>query len=100
VEGKVFRSEDAGENWREVATPTSAILMDAMVTPAGDIIVVGSAGVLLTSRDQGRSFVLRQQSDRKGMAAVLAPSDSALLLVGEAGVKTLSASELLTDSGS
>ncbi len=49
--------------------------------------VVGLSGVVLLSRDGGRSFVLLQQDDRKGLAAVREVDGHSLLIAGEAGVK-------------
>ena len=46
--------------------------------------------IRLVSRDGGQSFTLLQQDDRKGLSAAVAVGGSALLTVGEAGVKLIS----------
>ncbi len=47
------------------------------------------AGVVLVSRDGGRSFVLHQQEDRKALSAVAPSGDGALIVAGEGGVRRL-----------
>jgi photosystem II stability/assembly factor-like uncharacterized protein len=53
------------------------------------IVITGLAGSLLVSRDGGASFELRQQENRKGMAAALAAGDGRLLVVGEGGIRMI-----------
>ncbi len=47
------------------------------------------AGVILVSRDGGRSFALHQQDDRKAISAVVPSGDGALIVAGEGGVRRL-----------
>ena len=47
------------------------------------------AGVMLVSRDGGRSFALHQQDDRKAISAVAPSGDGALIVAGEGGVRRL-----------
>ena len=90
LRGNLFRSEDAGATWRKVETGTHAMLNDAVsVGPNGAIVVVGLSGVVLVSRDGGRSFALMQQEDRKGLSAARAVGGAALVAVGEGGVRRI-----------
>ena len=90
LRGNLFRSEDAGASWRKVETGTHAMLNDVVtVGPDGLTVVVGLSGVVLVSRDGGRSFVLMQQTDRKGLQAALAVGGDTLVAVGEGGVRLI-----------
>jgi photosystem II stability/assembly factor-like uncharacterized protein len=86
LRGNLFRSEDAGMTWTQVASGTEAMLTDGTIAADGTIILVGLAGAVLVSHDGGRSFVVDQQSDRKGYARIL-QLDDGFVLVGEAGVR-------------
>jgi photosystem II stability/assembly factor-like uncharacterized protein len=87
LRGNLFRSEDAGETWRKVETGTHAMLNGAVSLGTNDdaIAVVGLSGVVLVSRDGGKSFALMQQEDRKGLSAAMAVGGDTLVAVGEGG---------------
>jgi len=51
--------------------------------------VAGLSGALLVSLDNGATYTLRQQSDRKGLSAVLPLGPAELVAVGEGGVKLI-----------
>jgi photosystem II stability/assembly factor-like uncharacterized protein len=89
LRGNLFRSEDAGVTWRKVETGTHAMLNDAVSLGAdgGAIAVVGLSGVVLVSRDAGKSFALMQQVDRKGLSAASAVGGDTLVAVGEGGAR-------------
>ena len=88
MRGKLFRSENGGASWQQIETGTQAMINDvASSGPGGSLVAVGLSGVVLVSRDEGRSFVLRQQDDHKGLTAVMAVGLEALLAAGEGGVK-------------
>jgi photosystem II stability/assembly factor-like uncharacterized protein len=90
LRGNLFRSEDAGASWRKVETGTHAMLNDAVsVGTEGATVVVGLSGVVLVSRDEGRSFNLMQQEDRKGLSAASPVGGNALVVVGEGGARRI-----------
>ena len=124
LRGNLFRSEDAGVTWRRVETGTHATLNDAVMvgggagsgvgsdvgpggragvggsggaaSGAGSVAVVGLSGVVLVSHDSGKSFVLMQQDDRKGLSAAMDGGGDALVVVGEGGAKVVSAAIAVT----
>jgi len=102
LRGNLFRSEDAGTSWRKVETGTHAMLNDALnVGTEGATVVVGLSGVVLVSRDEGRSFNLMQQEDRKGLSAASPVGGNALVVVGEGGARRINiASGAVTAAGS
>ena len=87
LRGNLYRSDDAGESWRRLDTGTDQMLDGAALLPEGEVAVVGLGGVVLVSRDGGRSFSLDQQSDRSGLSAALALGREAIVAVGENGVR-------------
>jgi photosystem II stability/assembly factor-like uncharacterized protein len=90
LRGNLFRSEDAGATWRKVETGTHAMLNDAVgLKTGGAIAVVGLSGVVLMSRDAGKSFALMQQEDRKGLSAGRAVGSDTLVAVGEGGTRRI-----------
>ncbi|HSD75177.1 MAG TPA: YCF48-related protein [Steroidobacteraceae bacterium] len=89
LRGHLFRSEDAGATWREIPTSTVAMLTNALRLDSQTVVITGLAGTLLVSRDGGATFELKQQEDRKGIAAALPAGNGRLLVVGEGGVKVI-----------
>jgi photosystem II stability/assembly factor-like uncharacterized protein len=92
LRGHLFRSDDAGMTWRPIETHTEAMLNDAVRLTGGGVAAVGLSGAVLTSNDDGEHFTLAQQSDRKGLSAVLADGATDLVAAGEAGVKLIARS--------
>lgn len=89
LRGHAFRSDDAGATWRELDTGTVAMLTDGVRLADGTIVLSGLSGTLLVSRDGGASFDLLQQSDRKGLAALVPGSAGDVVVVGEAGARAI-----------
>jgi photosystem II stability/assembly factor-like uncharacterized protein len=89
LRGHLYRSDDAGATWRQIPTGTVAMLTNGLRVDRQTIVITGLAGSLLVSRDGGASFELRQQENRKGMAAALAAGDGRLLVVGEGGIRMI-----------
>jgi photosystem II stability/assembly factor-like uncharacterized protein len=88
LRGNLYRSEDAGSSWQKIETGTAAMLDGAARFDDG-VAIVGLAGVVLVSHDQGRSFTLVQQSDRAGLSAAVPVGQYELVAVGEDGVKVI-----------
>ena len=90
LRGNLFRSEDRGATWRKVETGTHAMLNDAVsLGTSGATAVVGLSGVVLVSRDTGKSFVLMQQEDREGLSAARVVGGNTLVVVGEGGARRI-----------
>ena len=89
LRGHLFRSVDAGGSWQPVVTGTEAILNDAIRLQDGRVVVVGLAGTVLVSSDEGRTFVAHAQFDRPGIARVIESNGHALVLLGTHGARYL-----------
>jgi photosystem II stability/assembly factor-like uncharacterized protein len=87
LRGHLFRSDDGGMTWRAIETHTEAMLNDAVRLPRDGVAVVGLSGAVLESNDDGEHFTLAQQSDRRGLSAVLPDGATDLVTVGEGGIK-------------
>jgi photosystem II stability/assembly factor-like uncharacterized protein len=94
LQGHLFRSEDAGESWTTIETGTTTMLTDGIRLADGTIVISGLGGTLLVSSDGGSTFELRPQPDRRGVSAIVEAGDGQLLMVGEFGVKMMSAQSL------
>jgi photosystem II stability/assembly factor-like uncharacterized protein len=89
LRGNLYRSADGGDSWQKVPTGTLAMLDGGAPLGSDGAALVGLSGVLLVSRDAGRSFTLVQQADYRGLAAVLAVGADALVVVGEGGARRI-----------
>jgi photosystem II stability/assembly factor-like uncharacterized protein len=90
LRGNLFRSEDAGATWQKVETGTHAMLNDVVSMGTTRVTAaIGLSGVVLVSHDAGRSFVLMQQEDRKGLSAAMAVGSDELIVVGEGGARLI-----------
>jgi photosystem II stability/assembly factor-like uncharacterized protein len=89
LRSRLFRSDDAGNTWRAVdlRDEQEVMLTDAARLPGGGVVIVGLAGLVMLSGDDGEHFVSSQQNDRKGISAVLPSGTTEVITAGEAGVK-------------
>ena len=94
LRGHLFRSDDAGENWNEIETGTVAMLTDGIRLDDGTVVIVGLGGTVLVSSDDGFSFRLHQQENRRGISSIADVQDGSLLMVGEFGVRSTTLAEL------
>ncbi|MGP9801055.1 WD40/YVTN/BNR-like repeat-containing protein [Rheinheimera sp. NSM] len=93
LRGHAFLSSDQGNSWQQIMLTETATLNSAFAAPDGAIYLVGNAGSLLVSRDGGATFTDYSRADGKAIVNGLVWREQ-LLLVTEAGVKTINLSEL------
>ena len=102
LRGHVFASADQGQTWRELHTGSEQTLLSATVIRQGQVALVGNAGTLLTlektNSDEAPLVRVMTLTGRKGLAAT-APADEGWLVVGEAGVRLISAAEFKQSVG-
>ncbi|MEO8386564.1 MAG: hypothetical protein ABI583_15040 [Betaproteobacteria bacterium] len=88
LRGNIFRSTDAKlANWKPVENKSLVSLMGSTRLPDGAIVLAGLSGTVLISRDNGETFSPMATGFTKALAAPLLGAPSALLLVGESGVR-------------
>ena len=92
LRGNLYRSENGGVDWHKITSATLAMLDGGTRWGEAGVVLVGLSGVVLVSRDGGRTFTLLQQADHSGLAAILAPGSGTLIAVGEAGARVIEVS--------
>ncbi|KZY40251.1 hypothetical protein A3755_02515 [Oleiphilus sp. HI0085] len=90
----MYRSEDNGDTWEQVETKTEGTLMSASHDGSKKVSVVGNSGVVILSRDGGRTFVETIRENRLGNASSVYIDAERLVLVGENGVNLTTPSGL------
>lgn len=94
LRGNMYRSEDNGDTWEQVETKTEGTLMSASHDGSKKVSVVGNSGVVILSRDGGRTFVETIRENRLGNASSVYIDAERLVLVGESGVNLTTPSGL------
>ena len=88
LRGTALRSTDNGRSWQPVATGLQAGLPAATLDARGRFVLASQAGHVLTSPDDGASFV-PVANPRPLPAAAVAALPGALVLAGPRGLQTL-----------
>jgi photosystem II stability/assembly factor-like uncharacterized protein len=87
MRGSLFRSSDDGRDWVKVDVPSEAGITGGFSPGADHFILVNQAGVVLDSRDGGKSFkAVRLAHPMSYFGVGDAPGDS-VTLVGSDGVR-------------
>ena len=90
LRGKIYRSSDAAlSNWTLIENKTVASLMGSTMLPDGALVLAGLSGTVLVSRDNGATFAALPSGSTKALAALLLGAPNTLLVIGEAGVRSL-----------
>jgi len=90
LRGRIFRSADRGATWKPVDNASVAALMGGDKLPDGALVVAGAAGNAFVSRDDGRSFQPIQTGTTRAFAKALPGGPDQVLLLGEAGLRSVS----------
>ncbi|WER48408.1 YCF48-related protein [Cupriavidus sp. WKF15] len=85
LKGTIYRSDDAGASWKPAASPAKSSVT-AFREQDGKVFATALDGVLLTSADDGKSFVATQRADRLPLTAAAVASSGVLLQYSKAGV--------------
>lgn len=95
LRGNLFHSSNFGTAWVPVELKTALGELDAGLSGAtvledGSIVIVGNAGSVLSSSDNGLSFSVFSRPDRVALSAVSAAGNGNLILSGQGGVRVTS----------
>lgn len=86
LKGRMLRSDDRGETWREIKTNTGAVLMGGTGIGKGDqILAVGALGTLVTGAAKADSLTVINREDRMAFSGALGLADGTVVLIGERG---------------
>lgn len=86
LRGKVYRSEQAGAPWVELQTPVDASLITGLQLADETVLLLGAAGQVVASHDQGRTFAALPMPTRFPFAGAAVAPDGMLVIVGARGL--------------
>lgn len=89
LRGHVYRSLKNGTPWQQRQTNTTALINDIVLTDDERIFLLASNGVLLESKDDGKTYRLRAQKDGKALIAGVW-FNGKLVAVSDVGAKIIS----------
>ncbi|RJG23486.1 WD40/YVTN/BNR-like repeat-containing protein [Massilia cavernae] len=89
LQGKAFRSSDAGQNWTQLRGTGSASLTGATVLPDGRILFISQGGKLLLSADDGETFSEVSAPRPMPYFGVAPASGRTVAVVGSNGAATI-----------
>jgi photosystem II stability/assembly factor-like uncharacterized protein len=92
LRGHVFRSIDQGLSWQQIEVPSPATLNSVINDQNGRVYLLGNAGTLLFSDDDGQTFQTMNQQDGKAILNAVVIADQ-LVLATETGIKTIQLKE-------
>jgi photosystem II stability/assembly factor-like uncharacterized protein len=86
LQGRAFRSLDAGESWQAIKLPTQGVIAAGDLKASGVALLGDSTGKLWLSRDGGSSFQLIDDERATPIFGLHLLDDSRVATVGMAGV--------------
>ena len=86
VGGRIFVTDDGGQNWRQVEIDTSAGLAGGSLLADGSILIVGSDGAVVKGDAEAQNFTVLIRDDRLPLTAVRPIGDNQFVTVGIAGI--------------
>lgn len=89
LRGNVFHSRDNGTSWQHVDTGTTALLNKILLVN-NKINVLGNAGIVLTSENDGLNFEKQVQEDGKALISGIS-FQGKIIATSEVGIKVISA---------
>ncbi|WP_240652713.1 WD40/YVTN/BNR-like repeat-containing protein [Rheinheimera riviphila] len=92
LRGHVFRSTDQGLSWQQITVPSPSTLNSVINDEQGRVYLLGNAGTLLFSDDDGQTFAAMNQQDGKAILNAVVIADQ-LVLATETGIKTIQLKE-------
>ncbi|PCI62516.1 MAG: hypothetical protein COB35_03695 [Gammaproteobacteria bacterium] len=88
LRGHIFRSLKNGSPWESIASNTTALLNSVVLTDDNRIIILANNGVMLVSRDDGKTYKLQAQKDGKPLIAGVWFNHK-LIVVSDVGIKII-----------
>ncbi len=88
IDGRVIRTDDGGELWRELATGAPVTQLFSIAYDGADTIVVGGKGICLFSKDRGRTWEkarLEPHIEYSWLSGIAASGVSRFVAVGADG---------------
>ncbi len=96
MRGTVYRSTDLGTTWQKVELGTTAALNGGCVLSDGRIVLVGNAGLVAISDDNGQTLNAKWAPAGSGFSSAIEAPDGSIVVAGERGVGILDLATLVT----
>jgi photosystem II stability/assembly factor-like uncharacterized protein len=84
IAGSILRSEDGGLSWQDVSPGVQQSLFAAAMR-RNEVVLAGRSGIILYSKDRGKTFEERNDEELTSFAGVCAHPERGFLCVGELG---------------
>lgn len=89
LQGNVWLSRDRGDTWQKVSSGLRSGVNAGTVLSDGTLVMVGNAGAVLTSHDQGTMLSVQFVPGRQTISSVLPRKGGGVLTAGASGVRIL-----------
>ncbi len=86
LRGNTFISVDKGLNWEQVDAATDTTLNGAWLAANGEIVAVGSGGLVAHAKGMEKPFASFKRSDRLGLSSVIKIGKSKYVAAGMGGI--------------
>lgn len=86
VGGRIFVTDDGGQDWRQVSVDTTAGLAGGCLLADDSILIVGSDGVVIKGDSEAQNFTVQVRDDRLPLTAVKPVGEEQFVTVGIAGI--------------
>jgi photosystem II stability/assembly factor-like uncharacterized protein len=84
--GSIFRSEDAGRNWKAIQTANKGSFWTGKTLADGSLLIAGMRGHIYRSDDRGVSWKEIPSGTQQSFTGIIQRSDGGVALVGNSGV--------------
>lgn len=84
--GSIFRSEDAGRNWKAIQTDNKGSFWTGLVLADGSLLIAGMRGHLYRSDDKGIAWRELASATKESLTEIAQHSDGDVVIVGNSGV--------------
>jgi photosystem II stability/assembly factor-like uncharacterized protein len=84
--GSIFRSEDAGRNWKAIQTDNKGSFWTGLVLKDGSVLAAGMRGHVYRSVDHGQTWRELPTDSKQSLTAVLQRDDGQVMLYGNSGL--------------
>ena len=89
MRGKMFVTDDAGQNWQAVSIPGDISINCAAIMGDGIVVVGDRSGRLLASEDQGATFHVVPSTGTTGINGLAEAEDGSMIMATDAGMTRL-----------
>jgi len=86
LQGNILRSHDHGATWQTLAVNTSSSLLGGTINAAGDVVLVGHGGVIVTFNVARPDAAMLLKHPSGAAFSAVAQRDNTFILVGQFGM--------------